>query len=411
MSASSNPPVPHSQSQAAAWLTLIGLGEDGLAGLSDASRSALEAAEIIIGGARHLELVKAGARGLPWPIPFSCAPVLENRGRRMVVLASGDPFWHGAGGALMRDLAPITPEEWICHPAPSCFALAASHLGWKLEDTLCLGLHAAPFDQLRPLLGRGVRALVTLRDGAAPRELADWLVENEQPDAELHILERLGGPSARMTRTTAAGFDTSQPGAPVLMAIEAMRPGLPQASGLPDALFSSDGQITKRPIRALTLSALAPRPGELLWDIGGGSGSVSVEWCLAARGAQAISFEPRESRLANIRTNAERFGLSHRMRPVLGRAPDVLADHPLPDCVFIGGGGSLPLLEHLWAHLPDQTRLVANGVTLETETLLMQAQSRWGGHLLKAEIAEAGPLGSMRGWERARPVIQWSVTK
>ncbi len=387
---------------------MIGLGEDGLAGLSNASRNALQEAEVIFGGPRHLDLVEADARGQAWPVPFSTAPVLEMRGRSVVVLASGDPFWHGAGGSLMGQLE---PGEWVSHPAPSCFALAANRLGWKLEEVLCLGLHAAPYTKLLPLLGRGTRVICTLRDGKAPAELASWLVENGQPDAKLHVMERLGGPKEHLHHALAQDWDLPRGGAPVLMAIEAMRPGLPQASGLADAHFASDGQITKRPIRALTLSALAPRQGELLWDIGGGSGSVSVEWCLAARSARALTFEPRAERLENIRTNAARFGLSHRMAAVLGKAPEVLTGHELPDCVFIGGGGSEALLDHLWMILPEGTRIVANGVTLETETLLMQAHARLGGHLLKAEIAEAGPLGSMRDWRRARPVIQWSATR
>ncbi len=390
------------------WLTLIGLGENGPEGLSDASRAALSAAEIIIGGPRHLDLVDAGARGQAWPVPFSTAPVLAARGRATVVLASGDPFWHGAGGSLLRDLDRC---EWTSYPAPSCFALAANALGWKLEDTLCLGLHAAPYARLRPVLGRGTQAICTLRDGAAAGELAAYICEIGFGNSAITLLERLGGPKERIRTTTAQGFDLTDIDAPVVAALTASGMGLPQASGLDDALFASDGQITKRPIRALTLSALAPRVGEHLWDIGGGSGSVSVEWCLAAQRATATTFEARADRLENIRRNAEDFGLAHRLTAIEGRAPELLEGHPLPDCVFIGGGGSEALIDHLWRILPAGTRLVANGVTLETETLLMQAHATHGGHLLKAEIAEAGPLGSMRGWERARPVIQWSVTR
>nr|WP_175582336.1 precorrin-6Y C5,15-methyltransferase (decarboxylating) subunit CbiT [Phaeobacter sp. HF9A] len=389
-------------------MTLIGLGEDGLHGLSSASRSALESAEIIIGGARHLDLVGAGTRGQPWPVPFSTAPVLAARGRPTVVLASGDPFWHGAGGSLLRDLE---RAEWVSHPAPSCFALAANALGWRMEETLCLGLHAAPYARLRPLLGDGVRLLCTLRDGAAAAELASYLSDIGFGASLLHVLERLGGPKQRLRSMRAEGFDLTGIDAPVLAAIEAVGRGLPQASGLSDELFASDGQITKRPIRALTLSALGPRAGAHLWDIGGGSGSISVEWCLAAWGATATTFEPRADRLANITENAARFGLDHRLHAVHGRAPEVLAGQDLPDCVFIGGGGTQALLDHLWQILPPGTRIVANGVTLETETLLMQAHAQWGGHLLKVELAEAGPLGRMRDWRRARPVIQWSVTR
>ncbi|MCZ4267331.1 precorrin-6y C5,15-methyltransferase (decarboxylating) subunit CbiE [Maricaulis salignorans] len=399
---------PLTKSDTRPWLTLIGLGENGPEGLSDASRVALRAAEIIIGGPRHLELVDAGARGQVWPVPFSTAPVLAARGRATVVLASGDPFWHGAGGSLLRDLDRC---EWTSYPAPSCFALAANALGWKLEDTLCLGLHAAPHARLRPVLGRGTQVICTLRDGAAAAELAAYICETGFSASEITVLERLGGPKERIRTTTAQGFDLTNIDAPVVAAITASGTGLPQASGLEDTLFASDGQITKRPIRALTLSALAPRVGEHLWDIGGGSGSVSVEWCLAASGATATTFEARADRLENIRRNAETFGLSHRLTAIEGRAPEVLEGRSPPDCVFIGGGGSQALIDHLWQILPAGTRLVANGVTLETETLLMQAHATHGGHLLKAEIAEAGPLGSMRGWERARPVIQWSVTR
>lgn len=364
---------------------------------------------MIFGGPRHLELAGAGSKGQPWPVPFSTGPVLAMRGRKVAVLASGDPFWHGAGGSLMRDLA---PDEWISYPVPSCFALAANRLGWKLEEVLCLGLHAAPYARLRSLLGNGTRVICTLRDGGAPAELADWLTAEGFGASKLTVMECLGGPRQRVRSAKAEGFELQSIQAPVALAVEsAGSKGLPQASGLADTQFTSDGQITKRPVRALTLSALAPRAGELLWDIGGGSGSVSVEWCLAAPGAQAITFEPRESRLENIRANAAAFGLDHRMKPVLGKAPAVLDGQPLPDCVFIGGGGSQALLDHLWNILPEGTRLVANGVTLETETLLMQAHAARGGHLLKAEIAEAGPLGSMRDWRRARPVIQWSVTR
>ncbi len=390
-------------------MTVIGLGEDGLAGLSDASRKTLAEAELIFGGPRHLDLVQAGARGRAWPVPFSTTPVLAERGRRVVVLASGDPFWHGAGGSLMRDL---NPDEWLSHPAPSTASLLVNRLGWKLEETLTLGLHAAPFERLRPILSKGTRVICTLRDGDAPRELAAWLTTQGFGASRLILAEALGGPRERLRTATAESFALDDITAPVIAAIDcAGGAGLPQASGLADDLFQSDGQITKRPIRALTLSALAPRPGELLWDIGGGSGSISVEWCLAARGARALTFEPREDRLKNITANAAAFGLSHRIQPVHGKAPDCLAGHPMPDCVFIGGGGSETLLETLWEMLPEGSRIVANGVTLETETLLMQAHARHGGHLLKAEIAEVAPLGSMRGWARARPVIQWSISR
>lgn len=391
------------------WLSIIGIGEDGLNGLTNASRAALDRAEVIFGGPRHLELAQAGARGRPWPVPFSVAPVLACRGQKVAVLASGDPFWHGAGGTLAAHLA---PGEWQAYPAPSTFSLAAARLSWRLEETLCLGLHAAPFERLVPVLAPGVRVICLLRDGAAAGTLAEWLTARGFGPSSLTVLEALGGPRERLRDANAEGFDLTDITAPVAVAIEtAGAAGLPRASGLPDDLFTHDGQITKRPVRALTLSALAPRSGQLLWDIGAGSGSISVEWSLSAPGTRALAVEPRPDRAANIRANAAKFGLDHRIEMIEGPAPGALSGLPAPDAVFLGGGASDELLTTLWETLPQGTRLVANAVTLETEALLTRWQAAQGGNLLRVELAEAAPLGRMRGWDRARPVVQWSVTR
>lgn len=387
------------------WLTIIGIGEDGPAGLSPASRDTLAAAKAIFGGPRHLSLVEAGERGQPWPIPFDATPVLAHRGTPTVVLASGDPFWFGAGGSLMAHLA---PGEWISHPAPSTFQLAANRLGWRLEDTLCLGLHAAPFARLRPVLGKGVRAICTVRDGAAVPELARWLADNDHPNARLTVLERLGGPGERIRTIT--GDPPQDIAAPVAVAIEGQDPGLPQASGLPDDLFQHDGQITKRPVRALTLSVLAPRPGEVLWDIGAGSGSIGIEWLLAG-GARVEALEADPTRATRLRGNVESFGLTHRHRLTEARAPEGLESLPTPDAVFIGGGASEVLLTRLWDLIPARTRLVINAVTLETEALVLDWSARHGGSLLKIDLAEPTALGGKRGWKASLPILQWSVTR
>jgi precorrin-6Y C5,15-methyltransferase (decarboxylating) len=392
------------------WLTLIGLGEDGLDGLSGASRDALAAAEIVFGGPRHLDLVGADDRGHAWPVPFSVAPVLACRGRRVVVLASGDPFWHGAGGSLVGHLA---PEEWVSYPAPSTFAFAANRLGWRLEEVVCLGLHAAPLTLIGPHLVKGQRVICLLRDGAAIEELARFLTEAGTGNTLLHALSRLGGPLE--TRQSAPARDwQGAPDAPVCAAFDvAATVALPATPGLPDDAFQTDGQITKSPIRALTLAALAPRRGELLWDLGAGSGSVSVEWARA--GGRAVAVEAREDRAANIRANIDRFGLSDRMRLIVARfgpdLPDALTAGNKPDAVFIGGGASGGVVAALWPVLPSGCRLVLNAVTLETETLLHDLHARHGGRLLRFEVAEAAPLGGMRGWQAARPVVQWIVTK
>ncbi len=256
------------------WLAIIGLGEDGPAGLASASRDALAEAEVVFGAPRQLELAGVGTKGREWPIPFDLAPLLALRGQaRVAMLVSGDPFWFGAGGSVA---AHLSPDEWRAFPVAGVFSLIAARMGWRLEDCLCLGLHAAPYARLRPVLAWGVRVIATLRDGAAVAELTAWLQDHGFAEAQVMVCEAVGGPRERLR----AGAGWADVQAPVAVAIDGANlprnAGLSRASGLPDALFQSDGQITKAPIRALTLSALAPRPGELLWDIGGGSGAVSV---------------------------------------------------------------------------------------------------------------------------------------
>ncbi|MBU9698963.1 precorrin-6y C5,15-methyltransferase (decarboxylating) subunit CbiE [Rhodobacteraceae bacterium HSP-20] len=388
------------------WLSIIGLGEDGPAGLSEASRAALASAEVVFGAPRHLALAGIGARGQDWPVPFDLSPLLALRGQKVAMLVSGDPFWFGAGGTVA---AHLPPAEFRAYPAAGTFALVAARLGWRLEGVTCLGLHAAPFSRLRPVLTAGVRVICTLRDAAAVGELAIWLEANGFAACKLTVCEAMGGPRERLRD----GADWPDITAPVAVALDGIDlpagAGLPRASGLPDGCFAHDGQITKRPVRAITLSTLAPRLGEMLWDIGGGSGSISVEWCLA--GGSAVTIEAKPERAANIRRNAEDFGIAHRLRVVEGAAPAALADLPAPEAVFVGGGGDAALHADLWARLAPGTRLVANAVTLEGEVVLAACHGRHGGSLLRIDLAEASPLGGFRGWQSSRPVVQWSVTR
>ena len=389
------------------WLTIIGIGEDGLAGLSEASRNALQCAETVFGGERHLKLAGVDGRGKPWPVPFDTACVLSRRGRPTAVLTSGDPFWHGAGGSLA---AQLSPDEWIAHPAPSTFSLAAARLGWPLENTICVALHAAPFERLVPLLARDAHIICLVRDARAASDLASWLTARGFGASRLWILSALGGPRESVTASRAESYAAGPAVSPLALAILADgAAGLPRASGLPDDLFRHDRQITKRPIRALALSALAPRPGERLWDVGAGSGSISVEWALA--GGNAIAIEAREDRIANIRANAAAFGLSHKVMTIVGSALAVLTGLDKPDAVFIGGGLDADTFDAIWALVPHGVRIVAHSVTLETEALFSELQLRHGGDLMRVEIAHAAPLGRLRSWEASRPVVQWSVVK
>lgn len=392
------------------WLTIVGLGEDGPDGLSPASRAALEKAELVAGAKRHLALLPCLAcETMEWPVPFAegVDELLSHRGRDVVMLASGDPFWFGAGTTLANALK---PGEWRAFPVPSTFSLAASRLGWAVETTICFGLHAAPLSRLRPYLAPGQRIIALLRDGEAARKLATWLVETGFGGSALHVMEALGGPRERIRATRADSFELTGIAHPVAVAmtIEGKGETLPLASGRADDWFDHDGQITKRPVRAVTLSTLAPRSGELLWDIGTGSGSIAIEWLLAHPSMQAIGIEADARRAARARANADRLGVD-RLTIVEGKAPDALNGLPPPDAVFIGGGLSQNLMETLFGRLTSGTRLVANAVTLESEALLADWQAKKGGDLLRMDFSQAVPLGAKRGWQAAFPVVQWSV--
>lgn len=364
-----------------------------------------------MGAARHLSLLPdLRCETRTWPVPFAdgIAPLLGLRGQRVVVLASGDPFWFGAGSVLARHL---DPGEWRALPVPSTFSRAAAVMGWPLETTPCLGLHAAPLTRLRPYLRPGAQALVLLRDGAAVCDLATWLCDLGWGDSTLTVMHALGGPRQSITTLPARDAVNGDFAHPVGVALDCAGDGvaMPTASGRSDTLFDHDGQITKRPVRALTLSALAPVAGEHLWDIGGGSGSIAIEWLLSHPAMRATTIEADTTRAARITANAATLGVDH-LRVVTGTAPDALAELTLPDAVFIGGGLSADLLGWLKRILPRGTRIVANAVTLETEALLMQTQGELGGDLLRIELSNAAPLGRKRGWKASFPIVQWSVT-
>ncbi|WNL41000.1 precorrin-6y C5,15-methyltransferase (decarboxylating) subunit CbiE [Halomonas sp. PAMB 3264] len=392
----------------ACWLTLLGWGESGTAGLTAASRELLESAEIVFGARRHLRLLPPlNAQIREWPVPFieGIPALLAERGRRVVMLVSNDPFWFGAGSSLTRHLE---AWEWSAVPSPSTFSLAAARLGWPLERCTCLGLHAKPLTRLRPYLQSGRRLLVLLRDGAAVAELAALVKTFGFAESRLHVLEALGGAEERI-RTL--GVDDALPediAHPVAVGIEVAGsgPALPLTPGLADNFFEHDGQITKQAVRALTLAALAPRAGERLWDIGAGSGSIAIEWLLAHPDNQAIGFEQHFDRAARARRNAHNLGVDW-LSVNEGRAPEVLENAPLPDAVFIGGGLSQTLLDALWQVLPSGTRVVVNAVTLESEALLAHWQQQAGGELLRLELAHAAPMGTRRGWKASYPIVQW----
>ena len=392
------------------WLSIVGIGEDGIEGLTPVARKLIQAAEIVFGGRRHLALAAPLIRGdtRPWQNPFerSIDEILAQRGRDVCVLASGDPFVHGVGSVLLRH---VDPRETVTVPAPSTFSLAAARLGWALPETTQLSLHARSLDLVRPHLQPGARLLALTSDGEGPAALARLLREIGFGNSRLSVLEALGGPRERVRAATAAGFDLGDIGPLNAVAIEVeASPGarvLARASGLPDALFEHDGQITKREIRAITLAALSPRRGELLWDVGAGAGSVAIEWMLADPTMRAIAIETRSDRAARIGRNAAAFGVPG-LNVIEGTAPAAFEGLAQPDAIFIGGGAG-NVLDAAVRALQPGGRLVVNAVTIETEALLMVRRATLGGELTRIAIARAEPIGEREGWRPALPVIQW----
>jgi precorrin-6Y C5,15-methyltransferase (decarboxylating) len=398
------------------WLSIVGIGEDGIDGLSAVARGLIAGAGIVFGGRRHLALAAPLIRGAarPWPSPFDGATdeVLAHRGRPVCVLASGDPFHYGVGAALARK---IDAREMTVLPSASAFSLAAARLGWSLPDCVLLSLHGRALDLLRPHLQPAARILALTSDGDGPRGLANLLTASGFGASRLTVLEALGGPRECIRARHAASFDLGAVDALNTVAIEvAAAPEarvLARSAGLADDLFEHDGQITKREIRAVTLSSLAPCRGELLWDIGAGSGSVAIEWMLADPMMRAIAVERRTDRAARIARNAAAFGVPG-LEIVTGAAPDALSALPQPGAIFIGGGADgAGVLDAAIRALRPGGRLVVNAVTLETEALLLDLHRARGGELIRLAVARAEPLGTMTTWRAAMPLTQWVWVK
>ena len=399
-----------------AWLSIVGIGEDGLDGLGAPARTAVDAAQTLVGGARHLAMIPPdGRERLEWPRPFSAlAGELRARaGRRVCVLATGDPFCYGVGTAIARH---FPPGEMRVHPAPSAFSLACARLGWSLPEVETLSLHGRSPATFRAAIRPDARVLVLSHDAATPAGIAEMLRDAGHGESRVVVLEHLGGASERVRATTARGFALDDVRDFNTVAVEcaagADAPLLARSPGLPDDAFAHDGQLTKRAVRAAALAALAPCPGQLLWDVGAGCGSVGIEWMRAARGARAIAIERSAERLKLIECNAERLG-TPGLRIVHGEAPAALADlEAPPDAVFAGGGLSSPeLLRTCWAALPAGGRLVAHAVTLEGERTLFDAHAAFGGELSRIAVSHAAALGRYHAFRPAYPVTELAVRK
>jgi precorrin-6B C5,15-methyltransferase / cobalt-precorrin-6B C5,C15-methyltransferase len=397
----------------APWLSLVGIGADGVPSLAPGARRAIERATLVVGAPRQLELVRELVRGetMHWPSPLAegLPRVFARRGSPTCVLGSGDPFWYGIGGTLAPQLV---RGEFVCYPAPSSLALAAARLGWALQDLDVVSLHGRALHEVVRYLQRNRRLLTLSWDQRTPRELAALLVERGLGSSTMHVLELLGAADERVRSCKAQDFTLSDVADLNLVALEIAGEGytLPARASLPDELFEHDGQLTKQDVRVLTLAALAPRPGELLWDVGAGSGSVAIEWMLTHPACGAFAIERDPTRCRRIERNARKLG-TPRLVVREGSAPHAL-QLPTPDAIFIGGGGGQrEIFEHCWAALRPGGRLVINGVSLETEAHLNFLYGRFGGSLRRISIERAEPLGGMTGFRPQRAITQWCVHK
>ncbi|MBF8169599.1 precorrin-6y C5,15-methyltransferase (decarboxylating) subunit CbiE [Streptomyces olivaceus] len=398
---------------------VVGIGADGWKGLPDAARRALLDAEVVLGGPRQLDLLppECAAERVPWPSPLRPAVpglLAAHADRRIAVLASGDPMFHGIGRTLTEVLGPGAVHVL---PHPSSVSHACARLGWPVEDVQVVTLVGRPTARLAAALHDGRRLLVLSADAGTPGEIAALLRDRGFGPSRMRVLEQLGGVKERTGEAgTADGWPERPAPDPLnIVAVECRRaPGalrLGAVPGLPDEAFEHDGQLTKRHVRAATLGALAPAPGELLWDVGGGSGSIAAEWMRTHPSCRAVTVERDPVRAERIVRNADRLGVPG-LRVVTGAAPGALTGLPRPDAVFVGGGLTAPgLLQACWDALPVGGRLVANTVTLESEALLADARRRHGGELVRLAVAHAVPVGGFTGWRQAMPVTQWAVEK
>lgn len=401
----------------AATVTVVGIGADGWDGLAPASRRAIEDADVLRGSARQLALVPDGlpAERVPWPSPMGpalSALVDAHPGRRVVVLASGDPMLSGVGTSLVR-----LHGAGAVHvlPHPSSVSLACARLGWAVEETAVVTVVGRALELAAPHITPGRRLLVLGSDGGTPGEVAALCARLGYGASRITALARLGGPDEHVLTGGAAAWPHGAVDALVVTAVEAVAdPGthpLPTVPGLPDETYESDGQLTKRDVRAVTLARLAPLPGQLLWDVGAGAGSVGIEWMRTHPSCRAVAVESHPERATRTARNAAHLGVPG-LRVVEGRAPEALAGLPAPDAVFVGGGGTVPgVLAACWAALRPGGRLVVNAVTLESEAEVARWRAEVGGELTRLQVSQAGAVGGFTAFRPALPVTIFSVVR
>ena len=395
------------------WLHVVGIGEDGLDGLTPVTRAVVEAAEVIVGGDRHHDLSgTVAAERIAWPSPFDAMidVIRSLKGRRAVILVTGDPLWFSVGARIGRA---IDPAEIVYHPQLSAFQLAAARMGWSLADAETLTVHGRPVEQMIAFIQPDQRLLILTTGAETPAKIAAFLTARGFGRSPITVLAAMGGDRERRFDGLAENWSHEVPAFNTL-AVECVADPdaalLPRVPGLPDDLFQSDGTMTKSEVRAVTVARLMPMRGALLWDIGTGCGSVAVEWMRAARYARAVGIEPRADRRAMAAANALALG-TPRLELIDGKAPAALAGLDAPDAVFIGGGLDRLVFEAAWDALRPLGRLVANAVTLESEAALIGLHREFGGDLVKIGVERARPVGRLTGLQPNMTVTQWSLVK
>ncbi|MDR6263726.1 precorrin-6y C5,15-methyltransferase (decarboxylating) subunit CbiE [Roseobacter sp. N2S] len=399
------------------WLHIVGIGEDGLEGLVPTARAVVEAAEVIIGGDRHHSLSDhVTAERVAWPSPFDALiDTLQGyKGKRVVVLATGDPLWYSVGARIGRS---IPPSEITYHPQLSAFQLAAARMGWSMPDVEMLTVHGRPVEQMIAFIQPDQRLLILTTGAQTPAQIAKFLTERGFGKSQMTVLAAMGGKDELRFDGLAESWAHKVPAFNTL-AVECVAAEdaalMPRVPGLADELFQHDGTMTKQEVRAVTLAKLMPMRGALLWDVGCGCGSVAVEWMRAARFSHAIGIEPRADRRLFAAQNAAALG-APKLELVDGSVPAALDGLKSPDAIFIGGGLSRETFDACWQALRPLGRLVCNAVTLESEGLLIALHKEHGGQLVKLQVNRAEPIGGpdtgLTGWRPLMPVTQWSLVK
>jgi precorrin-6Y C5,15-methyltransferase (decarboxylating) len=398
------------------WLSIIGIGEDGLTGLSPIAASCLDKAKIIFGGERHLSMLPPddNREKIPWKSPFqtSISDIISRRGQAVCILASGDPLCYGVGTTILKD---INISEVTIIPAPSAFSLACSRLGLSLTEVETLSLCGRPVSLLQSYIYPGAKLLILSEGKNTPAHVAEILINRGYGNSQITVLEKMGNINENIITDIATNWQEKNVAPLNTMAVECIADrgivGLSKFPGLPDSAFHHDGQLTKREVRAVTLSSLAPLPGELLWDVGAGCGSISIEWLRSDRRCCAIAIEQNSTRLNYIADNAAALGTPN-LQIMAGKALEVIPNLPAPNAIFIGGGVTASeILENCWDVLLPGGRMVVNVVTLAGEQRLYQWYEKVGGNFTRIAIQRAEPIGKFLGWKAMSPVTQWVGVK